>query len=50
MKLDSKAIIERRPSIKSRLSHFSVVGRQPLPVSEGNERINIQSFDQKLFF
>jgi hypothetical protein len=50
MKLNNKAIVERKPTINARLSHFSVLARQPLPVSEGNKRPHPQSFSFNIFF
>ena len=36
MKIDNQPIIEEEPTITARLSHFSVVARQPVPVDESN--------------
>ena len=41
MNLDNKPLVQPKASITSRLSRFSVVGRQPSPVSEGNQHENI---------
>lgn len=38
MKLDHKLLVEQKPRITGRLGHFSVVARQPSPISEGNSR------------
>jgi hypothetical protein len=35
MKLDNKPILEENSSINSKLGHFSVVLRHPVPVNEG---------------
>ena len=49
MKLDNKLLVEAKPRITGRLGHFSVVGRQPAPVSEGNWRENLISNFNSLF-
>lgn len=36
MRLNNQPIVVDPSSIKSRLSHFSVVVRQPVPVNEGH--------------
>jgi len=38
MRVDNQQIFPRKLSINSRLSHFAVVLRQPVPISEGNSK------------
>jgi hypothetical protein len=38
MKLNNKPIFQRKLPINAKLNHFSVVVRQPIPVSEGHQR------------
>jgi len=47
MKLDNQPILQRKSLINPRLNHFSIVARQPVPVSEGNEKRNTVSLIDK---
>lgn len=44
MRINHQPILTEKPSISSRLSHFSVVTRQPVPISEGKIQIRKSNF------